>query len=90
MVARGDVKEVCGHTFQGFGAHTDSYHFSYLTAAAAVGMSTHEVDIFIKRLDKVLVKYNRSTLPDCVPAEDSQDVDIPDPDKEFQDKSAFS
>ena len=56
VVAKGDVKDVSGHTFHGFGGHTDHYPCSYLTAAAAIGMQKHDVDLFIKRLDKVLSK----------------------------------
>ncbi len=56
VVAKGDVKEVSGHTFHGFGGHTNHYPCSYLTAAAAIGMQKHDVDLFIKRLDKVLTK----------------------------------
>lgn len=56
MVALDDVKEVAGYTFHGFGGHHNSYLCSYLTAAAAVGMTEDDVDVFIKRLDKVLHK----------------------------------
>ncbi len=50
-----------GHTFKGFGAHTNDYHCNYLTAAAALGMTRQDVDSFMKRLDKVLAKC----LADC-------------------------
>ena len=56
VVPKGEVKEVSGYTFQGFGSHTDSYPCAYLTAAAAMGMTKDDVDSFIKRLDKVLGK----------------------------------
>ena len=52
----GENKEVSNYTFQGFGAHHNSYPCTYLTAAAAIGMTTQDVDLFIKRLDKVFVK----------------------------------
>ena len=51
-----DTKEVGGHVFQGFGSHTNAYPCAYLTAAAAIGMETDDVDAFVKRLDKVLAK----------------------------------
>ena len=56
VVAKGDVKEVSGYTFQGFGSHSNNYPCAYLTAAAAMGMTKEDVDSFIKRLDKVLGK----------------------------------
>ena len=55
---KGDNKEVSGYTFQGFGSHSNQYPCSYLTAAAAIGMEKHDVDLFIKRLDKVLTKLS--------------------------------
>ena len=56
VVARGEVKEVCNYTFHGFGAHSSEYPCNYLTAAAAVGMTQNDVDMFVKRLDKVMSK----------------------------------
>ena len=56
MVAKGAVQTVAGHQFIGFGAHCDDYPCNYLTAAAAIGISKTDVDVFIKRLDKVLGK----------------------------------
>ena len=56
MVHKGDTKNINGYTFAGFGAHTATYPCSYLTAAAAIGMTKDDVDLFIKRLDKVLAK----------------------------------
>ena len=58
VVRKGDVKEVSGFTFQGFGSHSNDYPCSYLTAAAAIGMEREDVDLFIKRLDKVLLKLS--------------------------------
>ena len=61
VVPGGDVKEVGGHTFEGFGSHCMSYPVAYLTAAAAVGMTKDDVDAFVKRLDKVFHKLNTDT-----------------------------
>ena len=61
VVARGEVKEVCNYTFRGFGAHSSEYPCNYLTAAAAVGMTQNDVDMFVKRLDKVLSKCMSSS-----------------------------
>ncbi|XP_035671744.1 O-phosphoseryl-tRNA(Sec) selenium transferase-like [Branchiostoma floridae] len=61
VVAPGSDKDIAGHTFRNFGAHHDNYPCAYLTAAAAVGMTKTDVDLFIKRLCKVLGKSkNRS------------------------------
>ena len=49
-------QEVAGHHFVGFGAHHCDYPCSYLTAAAAVGITKQDVDGFIRRLDSVLSK----------------------------------
>ena len=61
VVRKGEVKEVSGHTFHGFGSHSKEYPCSYLTAAAAIGMQKEDVDLFIKRLDKVLTKLKPSS-----------------------------
>ncbi|XP_004762735.1 O-phosphoseryl-tRNA(Sec) selenium transferase [Mustela putorius furo] len=54
VVPLGSVQAVSGHTFRGFMAHTNNYPCAYLNAAAAVGMKTQDVDLFVKRLDKCL------------------------------------
>jgi O-phospho-L-seryl-tRNASec:L-selenocysteinyl-tRNA synthase len=55
-VALKEEKEVAGYTFRGFGGHHDNYPHSYLTAAAAIGMETEDINLFIQRLDKVFKK----------------------------------
>lgn len=52
----GKKSEICGRTFTSFGAHCDDYGSPYLTAAAAIGMTSQDIDLFITRLDKVLTK----------------------------------
>ncbi|GAB5570906.1 O-phosphoseryl-tRNA(Sec) selenium transferase isoform X2 [Prionailurus iriomotensis] len=54
VVPLGSVQTVSGYTFQGFMSHTNNYPCAYLNAAAAIGMKTQDVDLFIKRLDKCL------------------------------------
>lgn len=56
VVARSVNQEVAGHQFTGFGAHHSDYPCSYMTAAAAVGITKDDVDLFIRRLDKVFGK----------------------------------
>ena len=65
VVPRNDKKEVNGYTFQGFGSHSNSYPYTYLTAAAAVGMDQGDVDLFIKRLDKVMAKCRKADKTPC-------------------------
>lgn len=52
-----------GQKFLNFGAHYDKYPCNYLTAAAAIGMTTTDVDLFINRLDQVLKKSNKTSIP---------------------------
>ena len=57
VVAPGKTNTVSGHTFQNYGSHSNNYPTAYLTAAAAVGMTQSDVDLFVARLDKVLSKF---------------------------------
>jgi len=54
VVPLGSVQTVSGHTFRGFMSHANHYPCAYLNAAAAIGMKTQDVDLFMKRLDKCL------------------------------------
>ena len=57
MVAKtGKITDVSGQKFLNFGAHCDDYPCNYLTAAAAIGMTKKDIDLFISRLDQVLKK----------------------------------
>jgi O-phospho-L-seryl-tRNASec:L-selenocysteinyl-tRNA synthase len=50
-------KEIDGHDFAAFGAHCDAYPFApYLTFSCAIGMSDHDLEVGIKRLDAVLAE----------------------------------
>lgn len=57
VIAPGKDNTVNGHLFKNFGSHSDNYPCAYLTAAAAIGMTKSDVDLFISRLDKVLTKF---------------------------------
>ena len=56
VVTCGTEQEIAGHRFVGFGAHHCNYPCTYLTAAAALGITKLDVDSFIRRLDKVFAK----------------------------------
>ena len=49
-------KAVEGHRFKCWGSHSDEATTPYLTAAAAIGMDRAEVDLFVRKLDKVLAE----------------------------------
>lgn len=59
MVAPGKVQKLCGCTFVNYGSHHDNYPSVYLTAAAAVGTTSTEVDEFVQRLSKCLTEFKR-------------------------------
>ena len=46
-------------SISGWGSHSREASAPYLTAAAAVGMTRGDVDAFVRRLDKVLLKAKR-------------------------------
>lgn len=50
----GNKKLVAGLTFENFGSHSNNYPVSYLTCASAMGIVKSDVELFTKRLDKVL------------------------------------
>ncbi|KAG1669564.1 hypothetical protein FOA52_006337 [Chlamydomonas sp. UWO 241] len=57
VVPRGKAQEIAGHTFVGYGSHTDAYPHVYLTAAAAIGTTKGEVDEFVARLTKAYREF---------------------------------
>ncbi|KAF7994293.1 hypothetical protein HCN44_003383 [Aphidius gifuensis] len=59
VITTTDVKHIVSHKFEGWGAHNSNYPIPYLTAAAALGMKKSDVDTFVQRLDKALVKVRR-------------------------------
>ena len=56
VVPRKNQKAINGVQFQGYGSHVDCYHCDYLTVAAAIGIKSEDIDLFIKRFDKILAK----------------------------------
>merc|ERR1712226_1670155 len=51
------------HVFKGWGSHYDNTDVPYITAAAAIGMTHNDINLFIKRLDKVLAQKTKSYQP---------------------------
>ena len=54
VVTPGDtIDDIGGISFKNFNSHYNAYPCAYLTAAAAIGIQKEEIDLFIKRLQKV-------------------------------------
>ena len=58
-MAPGKCQTVAGVSFANYGAHSNDCPQPYLTAAAAIGTTTKEVDMFVERLGKVFEEYRR-------------------------------
>lgn len=67
--ARTEPKKVGEWTFRNWGSHCDNYPSSYLTAASALGLQQEEVDVFVRKLDKVLTKAYGGPKGECNCAE---------------------
>ncbi|ESN99143.1 hypothetical protein HELRODRAFT_107172 [Helobdella robusta] len=61
VIARHTESKVEDHSFIGFGSSHDNYPSSYLTAAAALGITKADVDLFIERLHSVLTKAGKNS-----------------------------
>lgn len=61
VISTSDSKSIDGHKFQGWGSHiTNSNNIPYITAAASLGVTKTEIDTFIDKLDKVLLKVRNN------------------------------
>lgn len=61
IISTTDIKAIDGYKFQGWGSHiSHSNNIPYITAAAGLGMTKQEVDNFIDKLDKVLLKVRNN------------------------------
>mmetsp|Transcript_107314 Transcript_107314/g.308790 ORF Transcript_107314/g.308790 Transcript_107314/m.308790 type:complete len:523 (-) Transcript_107314:176-1744(-) len=57
---RGQYKKtIDGVSFCSYGAHADTYHCCYLTAAVAVGASREELEAFLVRLEAAVQDYRK-------------------------------
>lgn len=64
VVTPGQDKELGGYMFKNFGSHSNQEQLAYLTAAAAIGVNQEQVDLFVKRLDKVLDSMTNANKKD--------------------------
>lgn len=55
-IAKGKKQEVAGYPFVGYGSHCNDYPHHYLTAAAAIGSTKADIEIFIQKLKSVYVE----------------------------------
>lgn len=61
VISTTESKAIEGHKFQGWGSHiTSSNNVPYITASAAMGITKNDVDTFIDKLDKVLLKVRNN------------------------------
>lgn len=59
VVSKGKSQKINGWQFSGYGSHHNEYPSVYLTVAASVGMTCKDVDLTIKRLQKVLKQAHK-------------------------------
>ena len=46
-------KDISGLQFLNFGSHSNNYPTAYLTVASAIGIKKSDIDVFVKKLDKI-------------------------------------
>lgn len=56
VIARGVQQQVAGLEFQGYGSSCDAYGSHYVTAAAAIGGTTAEADVFCAKLQRCMAQ----------------------------------
>jgi O-phospho-L-seryl-tRNASec:L-selenocysteinyl-tRNA synthase len=56
-------RRIDGHTFAGYGTSLDDYPHTYLTAAAAMGMTLADVEAYASRLERTLREYRKQRTP---------------------------
>ena len=59
VISNVDHKKINGYEFKGWGAHCDSYPFSYMTAAATIGMTSTDINQFLQRFTKVMESWKK-------------------------------
>lgn len=61
IISTTETKSIDGQKFQNWGGHTShSNNIPYITAAAGLGVTKAEIDSFIDKLDKVLLKVRNN------------------------------
>jgi O-phospho-L-seryl-tRNASec:L-selenocysteinyl-tRNA synthase len=60
VVARGVQQAVAGIDFQGYGSSCSEYPHHYMTAAAAIGGTKQDVDVFLAKLRERYAECRKS------------------------------
>lgn len=63
VVTTSDEKTIGRYIFKGWGAHYSNYPCSYMTAAAAIGTTRYDIDLFLKRLEKNFKELLKPVTP---------------------------
>lgn len=72
VLTGGKQQTVGGITFADYGCHISGYPHPYMTAAAALGTTQQDVDVFVVRLVKAYQelkdKWTKAAAAACTPA----------------------
>ncbi|KAL7034410.1 hypothetical protein ACKWTF_007953 [Chironomus riparius] len=60
VIAPNEKKTIDGYEFLNWGSHNSNNNIPYITAAASIGTTKSEIDGFIDKLDKVLLKIKNN------------------------------
>lgn len=55
------TQTVAGYTFRNYGSHCDDYPVTYMTVAAALGMTTADVDALMDKLDGTMAEFHAAS-----------------------------
>lgn len=61
VVVPSNEKDVCGIHFKSYGSHIDDYPHTYMTVAAAIGITEEDISTF-KRVFLKLIKHNKKLV----------------------------
>ena len=54
-----NLKNIANYEFKNWPSHINYYPCSYLTVAAAIGISKHEIDQFLHKLDQLFTVFKK-------------------------------
>jgi O-phospho-L-seryl-tRNASec:L-selenocysteinyl-tRNA synthase len=59
IVNKNEAKSIEGYRFRGYGSQCNEYPHAYLTAAAAIGMTSDDVTTYIDRLKRCIIEFKK-------------------------------
>jgi O-phospho-L-seryl-tRNASec:L-selenocysteinyl-tRNA synthase len=59
IISKKETKTIEGFVFRGYGSQCNDYPHDYLTAAAAIGMTIEDVNVYIDRLGRCISEFKR-------------------------------